>query len=69
MRQDPEGYARTCEALAKAAAVDARLISAPTLLVTGDADTVNPPSVAAGAGRQNHRGARLSVMDRVRPLG
>ncbi len=45
-RQDPESYARTCEALANAAAVDARRISAPTLLVTGDADTVNPQSVA-----------------------
>jgi pimeloyl-ACP methyl ester carboxylesterase len=46
MRQDPESYARTCEALAKAETVDLRLIAAPTLLVTGDADTVNAPSVA-----------------------
>jgi 3-oxoadipate enol-lactonase len=45
-RQDPESYARTCEALAKAEAADPRLISAPALLVTGDADAVNPPSVA-----------------------
>ena len=45
MRQDPEGYARTCEALAKAEAADPRLIAAPALLVTGDADAVNPPSV------------------------
>ncbi|MER9485586.1 alpha/beta hydrolase [Mesorhizobium sp. M0563] len=44
-RQDPEAYARTCEALAKATAVDTRRISAPTLLVTGDADTINPMSV------------------------
>ena len=42
-RQEPECYARTCEALAKATAVDPRRISAPTLLITGDADTVNPP--------------------------
>ena len=46
MRQDPESYARTCEALAKAQAVDLGMISAPTLLVTGAADTVNAPSVA-----------------------
>ncbi|MCP4308744.1 MAG: hypothetical protein GY788_28490 [bacterium] len=46
MRQDPEGYAKTCKALAKATAVDTRLISAPALLITGDADTVNPVSVA-----------------------
>ena len=45
MRQNPEGYARTCEALAGAEAVDTRLIAAPAMLVTGDADTVNPPSV------------------------
>jgi pimeloyl-ACP methyl ester carboxylesterase len=44
-RQDPESYARSCEALAKATAIDPRRISAPTLLVTGDADTVNPMSV------------------------
>jgi pimeloyl-ACP methyl ester carboxylesterase len=46
MRQDPESYARTCEALAKAEAVDPRSIAAPTLLVTGDDDAVNAPSVA-----------------------
>lgn len=45
-RQDPESYARHCEALSKATAVDARRISAPTLLLTGDADAVNPPGVA-----------------------
>lgn len=43
MRSDPDGYARTCEALAEAtpAAVDA--IRAPVLLVTGDEDAVAPP--------------------------
>ncbi len=63
MRQDPEGYARTCEALAGAEAADARLISAPTLLVTGDADAVNPPSVAEAL-RAKIAGARLSIIDR-----
>jgi pimeloyl-ACP methyl ester carboxylesterase len=63
MRQNPEGYARTCEALAKATAVDARLISAPALLVTGDADTVNPPSVARELA-DRITGARLAGVDR-----
>jgi pimeloyl-ACP methyl ester carboxylesterase len=44
-RQDPESYARTCEALAKATVIDPRRIAAPTMLVTGDADTVNPMSI------------------------
>lgn len=43
MRQDPEGYARTCEALAAAEAADASAITCPTVLVTGDEDGVAPP--------------------------
>lgn len=62
-RQDPEAYARTCEALAKATAVDARRITAPTLLVTGDADTVNPMSVAQALA-DRIKGAVLSSLDR-----
>jgi 3-oxoadipate enol-lactonase len=46
MRQDAEGFAQTCEALADAQAADLRLLRCPTLLVTGDEDTVAPPSVA-----------------------
>ncbi len=64
MRQNPEGYARVCEALADVRAVDARLISAPTLLITGDADTVNPPSVAEAL-RERINGARLSIVGRA----
>ena len=63
MRQDPEGYARTCEALSKAMAVDARAIKAPTLLVTGDDDTVNPVSVAQALA-DKISGSTLSTMDR-----
>ena len=63
MRQNPEGYARTCEALATATAVDARLISAPTLLVTGDADTVNPPGVARELA-DRIQGSKLAGIDR-----
>ena len=43
MRQDPEGYARSCEALADTRAAALERIAAPTLLVTGDEDTVAPP--------------------------
>jgi pimeloyl-ACP methyl ester carboxylesterase len=62
-RQDPESYARTCEALAKATAVDARRISAPTLLVTGDADTVNPAGVGQALA-DRIKGAIFSSLDR-----
>ncbi len=62
-RQDPESYARTCEALAKANAVDARRINAPTLLVTGDADVVSPMSVGQALA-DRIKGAVLSPMDR-----
>jgi pimeloyl-ACP methyl ester carboxylesterase len=63
MRQNPEGYARTCEALAKATAVDPRLISVPTFLLTGDADAVNPPGVARGLA-DRIAGARFASVDR-----
>jgi len=43
MRQDPDGYARTCEALAEAAPASVERIEAPVLLVTGDEDGVAPP--------------------------
>ncbi len=62
-RQDPESYARTCEALAGASAVDARRIAAPTLLVTGDADVVNPVGVAQALA-DRIKGAVLSTVDR-----
>ena len=46
MRQDPEGYARSCEALAAATdpgPVDAAL---PLLMLTGDVDKVGPPEAS-----------------------
>lgn len=63
MRQDPEGYARSCEALAGAEAVDPRRIAAPALFLTGDDDAVNPPSVARALA-DRIRGARLATIDR-----
>lgn len=44
MRQDAEGYARTCEALASAKSADLSKIKCPTLLITGDEDGVAPPA-------------------------
>lgn len=41
-RQPPEGYARSCEAMAAAQAADASRIGAPTLLVAGRDDNVSP---------------------------
>ena len=63
IRQDPESYARNCEALSKAKAVDPRRISAPALLITGDADAVNPPSVAQAL-CDKIKGAIFSSLDR-----
>lgn len=51
MRQPADGYARTCEALAGATAVDAARIACPALLVTGDADSVAPAQEVQRIGR------------------
>ncbi|KRA02418.1 alpha/beta fold hydrolase [Achromobacter sp. Root565] len=44
MRQPPEGYARSCEALAGAKSADLERLGVPVLLVTGDEDGVAPPA-------------------------
>lgn len=52
MRQPPEGYAQSCEALAAARSAAIERIAVPSLLVTGDQDGVAPPAhVAAMAAR------------------
>jgi 3-oxoadipate enol-lactonase len=63
MRQDAEGFARTCEAFAEAHAADLRLLRCPTLLVTGDEDTIAPPSVAQTIA-DRIRGATVKVVER-----
>jgi 2-keto-4-pentenoate hydratase/2-oxohepta-3-ene-1,7-dioic acid hydratase in catechol pathway/pimeloyl-ACP methyl ester carboxylesterase len=45
-RQDPQGYAAHCEALADATAVDLGKIEAPVLLLTGSEDKVGAPATA-----------------------
>jgi 3-oxoadipate enol-lactonase len=64
MRQDPEGYAANCEALASVAAADVARIACPTLLVAGEDDVVAPPSVAR-AMAERIRGARVQVLART----
>jgi pimeloyl-ACP methyl ester carboxylesterase len=63
MRQDAEAYARTCEALADARAAEATQIRAPTLLLTGEDDTVAPSSVARQLA-ERIPGARADVLPR-----
>jgi pimeloyl-ACP methyl ester carboxylesterase len=46
MRQDAEGYARTCEALAGSEPADLERIRCRALLITGDEDAIAPPSAA-----------------------
>lgn len=62
MRQDPEGFAQACEALAAAQAADLRSLRCPAMIVTGDEDAVAPPS-AAQALAEKLKGAKLKVLE------
>ena len=44
LRQDAEGFAQSCEALAAAGGVDLRRLRPPALLVTGEDDPIAPPT-------------------------
>jgi 3-oxoadipate enol-lactonase len=61
MAQDPDGYARSCEALAEMQAADTSRITCPTLLVTGDEDVVSPPQSVRMMG-QKIAGSRVEVL-------
>jgi 3-oxoadipate enol-lactonase len=63
MRQDPEGYARTCESIAAIVPADVSHIHCPTLIVTGDEDNTSPPA-AARAVADSLAGARFVVLGR-----
>jgi 3-oxoadipate enol-lactonase len=63
MRQDAEGYAQSCEALAGARGADTRLIRCPTLMVTGDEDAIAPPG-AVQALAERIKGAKVKVLHR-----
>ena len=61
MRQDPDGYARSCFALAEAVPAETARIACPTLLVTGDEDIVAPPQAVRGIG-EKIAGAQVEVL-------
>ena len=62
MRQSPDGYARSCEALSEMQPVDTAKIVCSTLLVTGDEDVVAPPQAVRQMGdRIASSGARVQV--------
>lgn len=63
MRQDAEGYARNCEALAAAEGAELERIRCRVLLVTGDEDAIAPPS-AVRAMADRLPDARASVLSR-----
>jgi len=46
MRQDPEGYAATCEAIAETDPADLAGVTCPALVVNGDEDNTAPPAAA-----------------------
>jgi 3-oxoadipate enol-lactonase len=63
MRQDAEGFAQTCEALASATGANLRMIRCPTLMVTGDEDAVAPPA-SVHAMAEKMKSASVKVLDR-----
>jgi 3-oxoadipate enol-lactonase len=51
LRQDAEGYARSCEAVAGAQPADLSRISCPLLLIAGEDDAVSPPQISRSLGQ------------------
>jgi len=62
MRQDPDGYARSCFALADAPAAAVEQITAPVLLVSGDEDIVAPPQAVRAMAEKLHRARSVRVV-------
>lgn len=62
LRQTAEGFAQTCEALARCEAADLRFVTVPTLIVTGDEDQVAPPSAAHELGSRI-KSAKVKTLD------
>ncbi len=61
MRQDPEGYAATCEAMVEARGIDLARIRCPVVLIAGDEDAVAPQS-AVQMMRERLRNASATVL-------
>ena len=62
-RQNPDGYARSCEALADAQAASVERIEASALLVTGDEDAIAPPQAVRTLATRL-KNARVTVLPR-----
>jgi len=62
MGQDPEGYARSCEAVAESVGVDLSKLSAPVTLIAGADDKVSPVAISQRIVEALH-GAKLSLLD------
>ena len=62
MRQDPDGYARTCDALAEVEPAAVDRIEAPVLLVTGDEDGVAPPQSVRAFAEKLHSAKSVRVV-------
>ncbi len=63
MRQDPQAYARSCEALADAQGAAVERIEVDALLVTGDEDAIAPPQAVRALGSRM-KSARVVVLNR-----
>lgn len=63
MRQEPQAYARTCDALAAAPAAAVERIACPVLLVTGEEDAVAPPQAVRAMAEKMAR-ARVAILPR-----
>jgi 3-oxoadipate enol-lactonase len=61
MRQSPQAYAQSCEALAGAQAAEVEKIAVPTLLVTGDEDGVGPPAAVKAMG-ERITGSKVTIL-------
>jgi 3-oxoadipate enol-lactonase len=61
LRQNAEGFAQSCEALAGAKGADLRHLRRPALLVTGQDDPVAPPTAVQGLADKIN-GAKLKVL-------
>ncbi len=63
LRQDAEGFAESCEALAASKGADLRFVRCATILVTGEDDPIAPPGAARGLA-ERIRGAKLKTLPR-----
>jgi 3-oxoadipate enol-lactonase len=64
MRQDPEGYARNCEALAAATDPGPVAPGLPLLLITGSDDKTAPPAVSQALA-DAHGSATIEIIDGI----